>query len=652
MFTKILIANRGEISCRVIETARRMGIQTVAIYSDADVTARHVRLADEAYRVGPAPAAESYLNIETIIDAALKSGAQAIHPGYGFLSESPDFVESVEAAGLVFIGPSAFSIRAMGLKDAAKTRMQKAGVPVVPGYHGEKGDVKTLASEAAKIGYPVLIKARAGGGGKGMRKVDRPEDFAEALKGAQREGLASFGDSRCLVEKWITSPRHIEIQIFGDNFGNVVHMFERDCSLQRRHQKVIEEAPAPGMTAEMRAIMGAAAVRCASSVNYSGAGTVEFIVDSADGLSPDKFWFMEMNTRLQVEHPVTEAVTGLDLVEWQLRIAAGEQLSLPQSSITLNGHAIETRIYSEDVANDYMPSIGKIEYLSLPKTGRTDFGVVEGDRVTPWYDPMIAKITNIGVDRAEAIRKTRLALNEFCIAGITTNRDFLYSILELHEFKSGEVHTGLIDENIRELVATGEQSNFAEIAFVIAAGFPFMDKHTGWSLWRPLKRMMVLESGSTVLHAELEILSLNSFAVAIGDKFTTFELYVVNKNTLEMRCNNRRVPVGYTYAGDDIYLFSQGSQERYHVSLNNYEAALVDAFNGSILSPMPGIIRDVRVVPGDHLTSGAVVVILEAMKMEHSLTAVANAKVEAVNCAVGEQVEAGVILVTLGEIDG
>ncbi|MGH6859763.1 MAG: acetyl-CoA carboxylase biotin carboxylase subunit, partial [Phyllobacterium sp.] len=366
LFSRILIANRGEIACRIIRTARRLGIGTVAVYSDADARSLHVAMADEAVHIGPSPVTDSYLRADRIIEAALATGAEAIHPGYGFLSENPGFVDAVVKAGLVFIGPSADSIRAMGLKDAAKRLMEKAGVPVVPGYHGDAQELVVLASKAREIGYPVLIKARAGGGGKGMRKVDDPDAFPEALGSARREAKSAFGDDRVLVEKYIPKPRHIEVQVFGDNHGNVVHLYERDCSLQRRHQKVIEEAPAPGMTAALRAAMTDAAVKAARAISYSGAGTIEFIVDATQGLKPDRFWFMEMNTRLQVEHPVTEMITGLDLVEWQLRVAAGEELPLAQAQIPLNGHAVEARLYAEDPARSFLPATGTLHHLAFP----------------------------------------------------------------------------------------------------------------------------------------------------------------------------------------------------------------------------------------------------------------------------------------------
>ena len=426
MFSRILIANRGEIACRVIRTAQKMGIGTVAVYSDADADALHVAMADEAVHIGGSSVSESYLRADRIIQAAIDTGAEAIHPGYGFLSENPGFVDAVVKAGLVFIGPSADSIRAMGLKDAAKRLMEKAGVPVVPGYHGEAQELVVLASKAREIGYPVLIKARAGGGGKGMRKVDSPDDFAEALGSARREAKSAFGDDRVLVEKYVSKPRHIEVQVFGDNHGNAVHLYERDCSLQRRHQKVIEEAPAPDITPEMRAAMTDAAVKAAKAIHYSGAGTIEFIVDASQGLRPDGFWFMEMNTRLQVEHPVTEMITGLDLVEWQLRVAAGDPLPLTQAQIPLNGHAVEARLYAEDPAKGFLPAIGTLHHLAFPAavregTVRIETGVRPGDTISPYYDPMIAKIVVHAKDRATALQAMEDALLNTEIAGTVTN---------------------------------------------------------------------------------------------------------------------------------------------------------------------------------------------------------------------------------------
>jgi 3-methylcrotonyl-CoA carboxylase alpha subunit len=420
MIKKILIANRGEIACRVIRTARELGIETVAVYSDADRNAMHVELADQAVHIGAAPVGESYLLGDRIIDAAKRTGADAIHPGYGFLSENPDFVEAVAKAGLIFIGPSADAIRAMGLKDKAKALMEKAGVPVVPGYHGDNQDAGFLAEQADEIGYPVLIKARAGGGGKGMRLVEKPADFADALASAQREAQSSFGDPACLIEKFIQNPRHIEMQVMGDAHGNVIHLFERDCSMQRRHQKVIEEAPAPDMPEDVRQAMGAAAVAAAKAVNYQGAGTVEFIVDGSGPLRPDGFWFMEMNTRLQVEHPVTEEITGFDLVAMQIAVAEGQTLPVTQDQITATGHAFEVRLYAEDPSNGFLPATGTLDILDFPTADngvRVDTGVRQGDVISPHYDPMIAKLIVTGPNRNAALLKMSKALEELVVHG-------------------------------------------------------------------------------------------------------------------------------------------------------------------------------------------------------------------------------------------
>ncbi|RUU96708.1 ATP-grasp domain-containing protein, partial [Mesorhizobium sp. M1A.F.Ca.IN.020.03.2.1] len=475
MFGKILIANRGEIACRVIRTARKLGVRTVAVYSDADARALHVEMADEAVHIGPSPVGDSYLRGDRIIAAALATGAEAIHPGYGFLSENPDFVDQVTAAGLIFIGPSAASIRAMGLKDAAKRLMEKAGVPVVPGYHGEAQEIVLLATKAREIGYPVLIKARAGGGGKGMRRVDHPDDFSEALSGARREAKAAFGDDRVLVEKYVDKPRHIEVQVFGDNFGNVVHLFERDCSAQRRHQKVIEEAPAPGMTPALRKAMTEAAVKAAKAISYSGAGTIEFIVDASEALKADRFWFMEMNTRLQVEHPVTEMVTGVDLVEWQLRVAAGEKLPKAQNEIALAGHAFEARIYAEDAAKGFLPATGTLYHLKFPDTPpedaamRIETGVRAGDAISPFYDPMIAKLVVHARDRTTALGALRKALARTEVAGSTVNTAFLAALAADADFAAGDIDTGLIGRHQDALVAVPPPSDEAIAAAALAA---------------------------------------------------------------------------------------------------------------------------------------------------------------------------------------
>ncbi|MEO0995149.1 MAG: biotin carboxylase N-terminal domain-containing protein, partial [Pseudomonadota bacterium] len=449
---RLLIANRGEIAARIARTARGLGIETVAVYSDADAGAVHVRSCDQAVRIGPAPVSESYLRADALLEAARATGADAIHPGYGFLSENPDFAEAVAAAGLAWVGPPATAIRAMGLKDEAKRRMEAAGVPVTPGYHGDTQDPAFLAERAAEIGYPVLIKASAGGGGKGMRLVETPDAFAEALARAQSEAASAFGNDRVLIEKFIQNPRHIEVQVFADSHGSTVHLFERDCSAQRRHQKVIEEAPAPGMTEALRAAMTGAAVRAAEAVGYVGAGTVEFIVDGSR-MTPDAFYFMEMNTRLQVEHPVTEAVTGTDLVAWQLAVASGAPLPLGQDQIRLSGHAVEARLYAEDPAHDFRPQTGRLTALRLSEAVRVDTGVTEGDTVTPHYDPMIAKLIAHGPDREAAFARLGAALAESQLAGLTSNLGFLARLVADAEMRAGRLDTGLIARQGDSLLA-------------------------------------------------------------------------------------------------------------------------------------------------------------------------------------------------------
>ena len=470
----ILIANRGEIACRVIRTAKAMGLRTIAVYSDADRDAPHVRLADEAHAIGPSPARDSYLRADIILDVAKKAGAACIHPGYGFLSENAAFADACATAGIVFVGPPSSAILAMGLKDAAKALVEKAGVPVVPGYHGARQETDFLRAEAGRIGYPVLIKAVAGGGGKGMRRVDAEFEFDAALESAQREAQNAFGDARVLVEKYILSPRHIEIQVFADSHGHVVHLFERDCSLQRRHQKVIEEAPAPDMPAAVREAMGKAAVEAARAVGYVGAGTVEFIADGREGLKADGFFFMEMNTRLQVEHPVTEGITGLDLVEWQLRVAAGEKLPRLQPDIAMCGHAVEARVYAEDPEHGFLPSTGKLWALQLPAGDgiRVDSGVVEGGEVTPFYDPMIAKVIAHGATRNQALDRLAAALGETIVAGPRSNVAFLKALCEAEDFRAGRFDTGFIDRNLDALGAVPRPASpqaLAQAARVLAA---------------------------------------------------------------------------------------------------------------------------------------------------------------------------------------
>jgi 3-methylcrotonyl-CoA carboxylase alpha subunit len=631
MFDTLLIANRGEIACRIIATARAMGLRTVAVHSTADARAAHVALADHAICIGQPAPRDSYLRGDAIIAAALQTGAQALHPGYGFLSENPDFVDAVEAAGLIFVGPSARAIRAMGLKDAAKTLMQQAGVPVVPGYQGANQDPEHLAGAADAIGYPVLIKAVAGGGGKGMRLVEHPRDFKAALTSAQSEAASAFGNPAVLVEKYIQRPRHIEMQVFGDGV-NAVHLYERDCSLQRRHQKVIEEAPAPGMTPKMRAAMGQAAVRAAKAIGYKGAGTVEFIVDAAQGLRPDGFWFMEMNTRLQVEHPVTEAVTGIDLVEWQLRVAAGESLPLSQDQIPLEGHAFEARLYAEDVPAGFLPATGTLRHLVFPSSARIDTGVRAGDTISPYYDPMIAKIITHGPTRAIALARLRSALAATEVAGTTTNLAFLGALAGHAGFRAGNVDTGLIARDLDELTAQPPLSP-VELAVVGAcaiglealsdplAGF----SHTGL-LWQDVR----------VGDFDLRVAVTGPRAAMVGDLAVTASArgYHVDGQT------HRAARIA-----DSVHLF--GAVPRVLALPDPLARISVGVAANIICAPMPGLVKALHVSAGQPVTAGTPLAVLEAMKMEHTLTAPRDGIVAEVFALSGAQVEAGAALVRL-----
>ena len=662
MFQKILIANRGEIACRVITTARRLGIKTVAVYSDADALAKHVALADEAVRIGPAAVAQSYLQGAEIIAAARRTGAQAIHPGYGFLSENPEFVEAVEAAGLVFIGPPASAIRAMGLKDAAKALMVKAGVPVVPGYHGGRQEPEFLAAEAARIGYPVLIKARAGGGGKGMRLVETAADFQAALEGAQREGLASFGDPACLIEKYITQPRHIEIQVFGDGHGNAVHLFERDCSLQRRHQKVIEEAPAPDMTAEMRAAMGQAAVEAARAIGYSGAGTVEFIVDGSGPLRKDGFWFMEMNTRLQVEHPVSEAITGLDFVELQLRVAAGEPLGLRQEDLSITGWAFEARVYAEDVPKGFLPATGRLEHLRFPEatefargTVRIDSGVRQGDEISPWYDPMIAKVIVHGPTRAAASTLLTTALEGCQVAGSVTNLEFLAALSRHEGFGRGEVDTGLIARDLGALVA---QAPAPPCVLALAAlgglglldaraGHDPWDRLAGWRQWSNARQFVALELDDGRIEAQVTQLGGQRFVVEVAGVQVTLAAQPLGGTRLRVEIEGRQFSADLLRQAGRVTVFSEGRSYGFGLVDALAEVEAEQAGGDSIIAPMPGLVRAVLVRAGATVAKGEPLLVLEAMKMEHSLPAPRDGIVAEILVAEGDQVSDGTLLLAL-----
>ena len=650
MFTKILIANRGEIACRVIDTARRMGIATVAVYSDADADARHRDLADEAVHIGPASAADSYLRGDRIIAAALETGAQAIHPGYGFLSENPGFVQAVQDAGLVFIGPSAASIRAMGLKDAAKALMEAAGVPVVPGYHGENQDAAFLAEQAARIGYPVLIKARAGGGGKGMRRVEDPADFAAGLEGAQREGQSSFGDPAVLIEKYITTPRHIEVQVFGDSHGTIVHLYERDCSLQRRHQKVIEEAPAPDMPPEVRTAMTQAAVQAARAVDYRNAGTVEFIADGSGPLRADGFWFMEMNTRLQVEHPVTEAITGLDLVEWQLRVAAGEPLPLTQDRIGLTGHAFEARIYAEDPARDFLPAPGPLVHVAFPEGARIDTGVRGGDRISPHYDPMIAKLTTHAATRQQALSALHRALGQTHIAGTATNLGFLQALCRDPDFAAGRMDTGLIGRKQGALTHVPEPDDAAFLFAALAAlDLDPAAPQAGFRLWGPASLHVDLAHGKERIARDLHLLGPGH--VAVGDSaFTAVALGA--DGTARARRNGRNLTARVARRGDAVSVLLDGRITDFARIDPLAVERVGGAGDGRIAAPMTGLVRAVPAMAGARVAPGDILVVIEAMKMEHSLRAAGAGTVQAIHCAVGDTVADGALLVELEPADG
>jgi len=640
LLKSLLIANRGEIACRIIRTARKLGIRTVAVYSDADAKALHVRQADEAVHIGPSPARESYLVGEKIIAAAKATGAEAIHPGYGFLSENADFAQAVIDTGIIWIGPNPSSIRAMGLKDAAKERMIAAGVPVTPGYLGEDQAPDHLAAEAAKVGYPVLIKAIAGGGGKGMRRVDDPADFADALISCQREASSSFGNSQVLIEKYILSPRHIEVQVFGDTHGNVVHLFERDCSLQRRHQKVIEEAPAPGMDEATREAICAAAVKAAKAVDYVGAGTIEFIADASEGLRADRIWFMEMNTRLQVEHPVTEEITGQDLVEWQLRVASGEPLPRRQDELFIRGWAMEVRLYAEDPSNGFLPSIGKLETFSLPYGLRVETGVAEGAVVSPFYDPMIAKIIAHGSTRDGA----RTALADGCttirVRPVRTNAEFLARVLTMPDFAEARLDTGFIDRHLDDLIAREEpEGRLLSAGAIMLLTHPDDDlmkqpllSGTGgreWvatssTQWNPLFGFRLNRAANRVVR------------LSVDDKPTEIDL-------------GRTGPVEpdlYEVESKGIWVQSKSGGTSHYVDYLTSTGAHSTgaAADGAILSPMPGRIIAVDVAAGAIVTKGQKLVTLEAMKMEHSLVAPFDGTVAELNAETGGQVSEGAVL--------
>jgi len=660
LFSKILIANRGEIACRVIRTARRLGIATVAIYSEADRDALHVELADQAWPIGPPPARESYLNIPAILDAVRGSGAEAMHPGYGFLSENAEFAEACSQARVVFIGPPASAIRAMGSKAAAKVLMQRHGMPLVPGYHGEDQDPTHLVAEAEQIGFPVLIKASAGGGGRGMRIVAEAGEFAAALAGAKREAAGAFADDRVLIEKYLPQPRHIEIQVLADNHGNTIHLFERDCSIQRRHQKVLEEAPAPGLDPERRRAMGKAAVAAARAVGYAGAGTVEFIADAAS------FYFIEMNTRLQVEHPVTEAVTGLDLVEWQLRVAAGEALPFTQQDLQLRGHAIEARLYAEDPERGFLPQTGTLLALRLPpvEVARVDTGVRQGDRVTPLYDPMIAKVIVWGESRLAAVDRLRRALAETAVLGVVTNLGFLFRVAAHPEFAAAAIDTGFIERH-REVLLAGHRpaSNLALAAAALArllarksaartaaagSGDPNSPwaRTDGWRLSGASHQELIFRDGAE----ERKVIARARAAgwlLQIGEEVIEAGGERRPDGTMSVVLDGVRRSVTVLDHGSEMAVYLDGENWRMVEidPLATHEAD--DPAAGRLTAPMPGRVTQLLVRVGDIVRRGEPLMIIEAMKMEHTVAAPADGVIETVRFGVGDLVEEGTELIAL-----
>jgi 3-methylcrotonyl-CoA carboxylase alpha subunit len=669
MFSKILIANRGEIACRVMATCKRLGIATVAVYSAADARARHVDLADEAWPIGPAPARQSYLVIEKIIDVARRSGARAIHPGYGFLSENAAFAEACTTAGIVFIGPPPAAIRAMGSKAAAKALMERAGVPLVPGYHGDAQDAQTLEAAAAQIGYPVLIKASAGGGGKGMRIVERPADLPAATEGAKREAAASFGDDRVLIERYLTRPRHIEIQIFADTHGNLVSLFERDCSIQRRHQKVLEEAPAPSMDPARRTAMGDAAIAAARAVGYVGAGTVEFIAED------DRFYFMEMNTRLQVEHPVTEMITGQELVEWQLRVAAGETLPHRQDQLRIRGHAIEARIYAEDPARDFLPSIGTLVHLRQPTETvdvRIDTGVRQGDAITPNYDPMIAKLIVWGDDRAAAVQRLTAALAQYEVVGVQTNLGLLRAIAQHPAFARAELDTGFIAHHADTLLSESAPSDPAQTVILAATALAVLSDRRAaraaqaassadpWSPWNVADAWRMNGDG------------YQDLILRLGEDVVTLRAHPTEDETYRLDLPSGSVLIAATETADaGMELRIDGVLHRLRVVRRENELVVIlhghnhvvhlidplappqreDVGSDLVVAPIPARVARILVEPGAMVRRGAPLVVLEAMKMELTLFAPADGTVAAIRHAVDDMVEEGTELVTFATQD-
>ncbi|MCO4758299.1 MAG: acetyl/propionyl/methylcrotonyl-CoA carboxylase subunit alpha [Oceanospirillaceae bacterium] len=660
MFNKILIANRGEIACRVIQTAHRLGVKCVAVYSEADANSRHVAMADEAFLLGPAPSTESYLRADKIIEICKQSGAQAVHPGYGFLSENTEFAEALEANGITFIGPPSSAIASMGSKSAAKEIMSHASVPLVPGYHGDDQDPALLKQESEKCGFPQLLKAVAGGGGKGMHVVESLEEFDEALVSACREAQKAFGNPDMLIERYLTQPRHVEIQVFCDKHGNGIYLAERDCSVQRRHQKVIEEAPAPGLSDEVRVAMGEAAVRAAQAIDYVGAGTVEFLYDVAGS-----FYFMEMNTRLQVEHPVTELITGQDLVEWQLRIADGSELPITQDQVKVRGHALEARIYAEDPDNDFLPATGSLKYLRTPAENahvRVDTGVIEGDEVSVFYDPMIAKLIVWDENREAAINRMVQALEEYRIAGLKTNTRFLRNLADAGPFREQDLDTGFIDKH-RELLFPANRLD-QQFCLAIAAAYfletakagntikgdtfsPFSSQN-GWRLNSEYARPMKLMLGED-LH-ELSILEQQSEYEVTVDEASYRVSATLNDDALNVIINGHRLTVHCFQDGDNLTIFHEGEQFQCRQHRDTFSET-EQAGDASLAAPMNGAVVAVLVEKGQEVTAGQTLVIMEAMKMEHSISAPTDGVVADIFFAEGDLVNEGSELIALDAAD-
>ncbi len=667
MFDKILIANRGEIACRVIRTARRLGVRTVAVYSEADTRALHVAMADEAHGIGPAPAAESYLRGDLIIDVARGCGAQAIHPGYGFLAENAGFARTCAQAGVVFVGPSPETIEAMGDKSAAKTLMEKAGVTVVPGYHGDAQDDAALDAAAARVGYPLVIKPAAGGGGKGMRVVASAADFAEAVAASRREAKSAFGNDKVLLERYLERPRHVEVQVFGDSHGNIVHLFERDCSIQRRHQKIVEEAPAPGLDARLRRAMGEAAVSAARAVAYVGAGTVEFLLSSEEA-----FYFMEMNTRLQVEHPVTEMITGHDLVEWQLRVAAGEPLPCAQDALAIDGHAIEARIYAEDPDNDFLPSTGALHHLRFPAENghvRVETGVRQGDSVDVHYDPMIAKLVVWGEDRIAALDRLRTALGGIQVVGVASNVAFLAAVAAHSAYAAGEVDTGFVGRHRAEIMPPAEPATDRVIALACldtllrradaaaeaarASRDPYSPWHhaTGWRLNDEAQHVLRFLDGD----AERTVMAhftADGYRLDLPGGAVTARGERNDADDLVAEIGGERVTATVVERGRDVTVFVDGMSHRlfHHDPLDSAEREARP--DNRLTAPMPGKVVAVKVEPGARVSRGAPLMVLEAMKMEHTIAAPADGCVERVNYAPGDRVEEGAELLSFTAAEG